>query len=175
MNLFNHNIKLYCQSYENLIKLKIDLENNIDNLENTIPIFNKDCKIKFKSLTTFKFKMVEDEHLNRNILDNIYKNLDSMPNIKKLILDFIVPELDEEYFKKFIKKILLLKLKNVHINIQKYFTNKKEYYLENDYKELFPDIIFDYEYDEIYIQKFNKERKKEHKYKFREIMRTYSK
>ena len=114
-----NNIKLYCQSYENLIKLKIDLENNIDNLENTIPIFNKDCKIKFKSLTTFKFKMVEDEHLNRNILDNIYKNLDSMPNLKKLILDFIVPELDEEYFKKFIKKILLLKLKNVHINIQK--------------------------------------------------------
>ena len=170
-----NNIKLYCQSYENLIKLKIDLENNIDNLENTIPIFNKDCKIKFKSLTTFKFKMVEDEHLNRNILDNIYKNLDSMPNLKKLLLDFIVPELDEEYFKKFIKKILLLKLKNVHINIQKYFTNKKEYYLENDYKELFPDIIFDYEYDEIYIQKFNKERKNEHKYKFREIMRTYSK
>ena len=83
-----------------------------------------------------------------------------MPSLKKISLDFIVPELDEEYFKKFIKKILSLKLYDIHINITKDYIKNDEYYLKNDYKELFPDINFDYEYKEIYIQKFKMEKEK---------------
>ena len=158
--IVGNNIRIYCKSYESLIKLKIELENNINNLENVIPIFSKDCKIKFKSLKTFKFKLNQDESLSKNILNNLYNNIDAMPSLKKISLDFIVPELDEEYFKKFIKKILSLKLYDIHINITKDYIKNDEYYLKNDYKELFPDINFDNEYKEIYIQKFKMEKEK---------------
>ena len=156
-------MKLYCQSYETLIKLKIKLDNNITNFENSIPISSKDCKVIFKSLTTFKLKLAQNDSLSKNILDNIYNNFKAMPSLKKLLLDFVAEEIDEEYFKKFIKKVLSLKLPIVHVNIRNEFTKEKDYYLEKDYKELFPGISFDYYYNEIYILKFKKEKKKEQK------------
>ena len=162
LKLEDGNVKIYCQSYDTLIKLKIEEKGcYVHNLENAIPIFSKDCKVIFKSLTIFKLMVNQEETLNKNILDNIYNNFKAMPNLKKLLLDFIVKELDEEYYKKFIKKILSMKIPNVHVNIKKDSTEYEEYYSEKDYNELFPDISFDYKYEEIYILKFKKEKEKE--------------
>ena len=159
LKLGDGNVKIYCQSYVTLIKLKIEEKGDfVHNLENAIPIFSKDCKVIFKSLKTFKLIINEDEELNKNILDNIYNNFKAMPNLKKLLLDFIVKELDEDYYKKFIKKILSMKIPNVHVNIKKDSTKYEEYYSEEDYNKLFPDITFDYKYEEIYILKYKKEK-----------------
>ena len=67
LNLNNLNYKttkLYCQPFENLIKIKIFLEDEILNLKRTLPIFSDDCKIIFKSLKSFHLKMDETKKMN---------------------------------------------------------------------------------------------------------------
>ena len=100
--------------------------------------------------------MKEGKKINFDILKNIYNNINKMPKLKKFILKFIVEDLEEEFYKKFVEKILLLKLYNVHIDIKKDSEQKKEYYLEKDFNDIFPKIKFDYHYKQIYIQKFIK-------------------
>ena len=155
-NIRNKNTKLYCQSYKDLVKVNLYIEKEINNLKQVLPIFSDNCKIIFESLKTFRFEMEEGKKINFDILKNIYNNINKMPKLKKFILKFIVEDLEEEFYKKFVEKILLLKLYNVHIDIKKNFEQKKEYYLEKDFKEIFPKIKFDYHYKQIYIQKFIK-------------------
>ena len=159
LNLNNLNYKttkLYCQPFENLIKIKIYLEDEILNLKRTLPIFSDDCKVIFKSLKSFHLKMDETKKMNLDILKNLYNNINKMPKLEKLILKFNIKELDEEFYKNFVEKILLLKIINVHIDIKKDCEQKEEYYLKKDYNLIFPNIKFDYHYEEIYIQKYIK-------------------
>ena len=57
-------------------------------------------------------------------MKNIYKNLIKMPKIKKLSLKFIIKDLKEDYYKTFVRAILLLRLKIALIKIKKIFLKK---------------------------------------------------
>ena len=149
--------KLYCQSFENLIKIKIRTENKIKDLKNVFPIFNDDCKIIFNSLKTFHFIYKDD--ISLDIMKNIHKNLNKMPKLKKLELDFIIKDLKEDYYKSFARSILLLRLYDVFINIkkdnqEKDSRKKEKYYPLEELKEICSDIDYSYAYRKIYIKKY---------------------
>ena len=158
-------IKLNCISFENLIKLKINSENKIKDLKNVFPIFNDNCKVVFHSLKTFYFICNYD--ISLDIMKNIHKNLIKMPKLKKLSLKFIITDLKEDYYKTFVRAILLLKLKIALIEIKKGILEKdnedEKNYQEKEIKEICPDIDFNYGFEKIYILKFKKDMTKNDK------------
>ena len=66
------NIKFYCQNFQNLKEIKIELRDSITNLEDAFPLFNNKCDIIFKSLTKFSFMSDYNELINIDILKNLY-------------------------------------------------------------------------------------------------------
>ena len=164
-------IEFYCGPYTNLVDISFKLDNEILNLKECFPIFSDKCEIIFKSLTNFKFifgkkfKKVKNYYLNRsalnyNILNNIYNNIDSMPNLKSFILICVVKEIDLELYEKIIKKLLLLEIINIKLEIQKEWSdtlgemnNEDELYTIKELKEKFPDLNKYYELNNIYIKK----------------------
>ena len=112
----NKKIKMFCESYETLKFLGIYIEKIYD-LKKVIPIFNKKCYIKFNSLLVFSFISKENE-TNFDVLKNIYNNIDKMPNIRKIIINCFCSEMNEEFYAKFIGKILSLNLDSCEIKIR---------------------------------------------------------
>ena len=79
---FNFNI----QSYEKLESAQFHIESNKILLEKIFPLFNKNYdNIIFKSLVLLKLKV---DTLRANVINNIYNNIGSMPNLEEFILYF---------------------------------------------------------------------------------------
>ena len=76
-----------------------------------------------------------------NILNNIYNNINNMPNLQNFFLDIrLIENIDEDFFKNFIRKILHLKsMKGIKIN---FFSLKTFFYSLKELIILFPDINF---------------------------------
>ena len=146
-------IKLYCQSYESLIELNISVYIKIEKLKNTIPIFNDKCKIFFKALIYFSFIATWHE-TNLNVINNIYSNIDKMPNLLYFRLICINKDYKEESYKKFIQKILSIGLKEIELNISKNDFKDEKQYTENELKEVYPNINHK-QYNYLFIRKFN--------------------
>ena len=104
------NIKLYCGPYENLIKINIECLNKINNIKNILPIFDNKCDVIFINLNYFRFIYHPKEGINSDILDNLYNNIDKLPNLK--FFEFVCTTLDDsdDFYKKFKKKLINLKL-----------------------------------------------------------------
>ena len=103
-------LKFYCGLYENIIKINIELLNTIENMKKILPIFNSKCNTIFKSLTYFRFVYHPIEGINSEILNNIYNNIDNMPNIKYFELISITIDDNKELYEKLNKKIQSLHL-----------------------------------------------------------------
>ena len=63
-----------------------------------------------------------------------------MPNLKKFSIKCISKDLNEEFYIKFINKILDMKLDYVNISIKKDKNNIDEEYSEKELKEIYPKI-----------------------------------
>ena len=63
-----------------------------------------------------------------------------MPNLKIFKLNCYSKDIDESFYKKLIKKILLLNLNYIYLSIKKDFDCKIEYYTLKELNELFPDL-----------------------------------
>lgn len=115
-------------------------------LENSFPIFNMKCNILFKSLTIFKFTGFE--FIRKNIINNIYNNIDNMPNLINFKFECNINEdINEDFYNKFIIKILSLKfIKKIKISIEKQF-EKKEIFTKEELNKLYPNINLDLLYD----------------------------
>ena len=164
-------ITFYCGPYENLVDISFKLDNEILNIKDCFPIFSDKCKIIFKSLTKFKFiygknfkktyeYFINERILNYNILNNIYNNIDSMPNLKSFTLICVVKEIDLKFYEKIIKKLLLLEIINIKLEIQKEWADTlgemntvDELYSIKEFKEIFPDLNNYYELKHINIKK----------------------
>ena len=118
------NIKFYIESFENLFKVNLDLDNKIDNIENIIPILNNKCNKIYKLLTHFNLTYYQE--ISSDILNNIINNIDKMPNLKEFSLRGVAFDPKGNY-KKLFKKILSLNLNiaNVGINILEHSDKKK--------------------------------------------------
>ena len=139
----NKKIKMFCQSYETLKCLGINVDKIYD-LKKVIPIFNEKCEIKFNSLIIFSF-ISEEYETNFDVLKNIYNNIDKMPNIRKIIINCFCSEVNEEFYTKFVEKILSLNLDSCEIKIRLSRNDlntgiEKKYSIKelNDMKKIYP-------------------------------------
>ena len=109
------NTKLYCKPFEKLIDIIINLDNEIKNLKDSLPIFDDKCKTIFSNLKSFHFSF-KTKALSMDILNNIYNNFDKMPNLKQITLDLIIDKLNKDILNKLINKIKSLDITG-HIKI----------------------------------------------------------
>ena len=153
---FNHFIQFYCGPFDELTQIKIYSIYYINDLQ-TFPLFDSKCQVTFKSLAKFYFKITEDKQLiEMNILENIYNNIDKMPNLKAFLLDCFC-SVNKEFYFRFITKLLSLNLEYIHFSILDTDKNKKigkKSYTVEELKII--DNDFDnYKYDYYFIQKFD--------------------
>ena len=149
------NIKFYIQSFENLVSVSFKIGYRFGISNNNFPIFNNDCKVIFKSLKNFYFSAESCYRRNFDILNNIYNNLDKMPNLKSFSLKFSHKYITEEFVFKFIKKLLLMRLNNIELFLTKVYENEDyhEEYSINELKEICDKININY-FNHISIRKF---------------------
>jgi len=130
------NVKLFCQSFEKLESVDFNFVGTIE-LKDTFPIFNDKCQIIFKSLKSFRLSQYKD--IDLQIINNIYNNIDKMPNLESFLLYIYEENIERGFFKRFLKKILSLEsIRNLYIEIQS--KDKYENYSREELRELFPDI-----------------------------------
>ena len=132
------NIKFYIQSFENLVSVSFKISWRFDISNNNFPIFNNDCKVIFKSLKNFYFSVDRCYRMNFDILNNIYNNLDKMPNLKSFSLKCSHKNITGEFVLKFIEKLLLMRLNNIELFLTKEYENEDyhEEYSINELKEI---------------------------------------
>ena len=117
------NIRLYCLQFQNLVEFDLILFNKeFNGIKETIPFFSNHCHLIFKSLISFKFSSFDIEF---ELLNNICDNLEKMPNLKTLILKCYI-EVDKSFYDKLNKKISLLKLNDIKIELLKPYTYDNE-------------------------------------------------
>ena len=151
------NIKFYIQSFESLVSVSFDISMRFNISANNFPIFNKNCKIIFKSLKSFRFTSEGCYWLDFNILNNIYNNMDCMPNLKSFTLKCKHKDITEDFLVKLINKIITMKLNYVEIFLN-YTKNVK--YTINELKEIWPKIDIN-QFNHISIEKFSESDKED--------------
>ena len=151
------NIKFFIQSFENLVSVKFDIRMRFNLSNNNFPLFKDNCSIIFKYLKNFTFIAKGCYRLDFDILNNIYNNIDKMPNLKSFILICNQKDITEEFSIKLLRKLLSLNLDNIELccsNKRDFFNEKqlKEYSL-NELKELYPKMDINFP-NHISIRKF---------------------
>lgn len=139
--------ELYTAPFEKIKEIKLCFSEYY-NLKNFMPIFHDECKIIFKSLIKLDIGIC----LSFSELNNLYNNLDFMPNLKSFYIICINNDINEEFHKKFLNKILSLDLKKIlfELNIVSY---KCDIYSREELKNIYPKIDFN-KYDSIIIFKY---------------------
>ena len=113
--------------------------------------FQKDNKIIFSSLTTFKFSLYCDDHsyeVFSELMENFYDNIDQMPNLINIYFSILYGKesknITQTYIEKFVYKIICLKsIKNIFVQIgHKSYCDENHTYSKDELKKLFPKIDF---------------------------------
>ena len=129
-------IKLYCGPFTKLKKIDIYTKNKIINIKDSFPLFNDKCTVIFESLTDFS---VFFEKIDFEIIENIYNNLDNMPNLKKFNLSFNwCKGLNKGFYKDFIEKLLSLNLNSICLKYYEHGYFEKVYLDENELLKIYP-------------------------------------
>ena len=111
----------------------------------TVPIFDENNKLIFKSLETFSFCISRrsKDILSGDTLKIISNNVDKMPNLKTFRLSCCLSKFEEKIYLELIKKILLLNLDEIYLLIRigtftrsdfLGFTNEENRYDYNSYE-----------------------------------------
>ena len=119
----NENTEMFCQSFENLKRLNIASDSY---LIIDFPIFKKTCNIIFNSLAHFKLSLYYQDY-PLEFLNNLFDNLEKIPNLIYFDIWLISSEVDENFYIKIIKKIVQQKKLNyirIEILNNKYNENK---------------------------------------------------
>ena len=148
---FMKSLNLYCQCFENIVELGIDLnyfpETKIC-LKKFFIIFDKNNKIIFRALKIFSYIDNFDENPPNTELNSI--NFNCMPNLCDLTIICRRLTLNFSDFKKAIEKILLLNIRNIELRISPF---EEKNYTFSQLKELFPNINFN-KYANVKIEKY---------------------
>ena len=144
----NKDVKLYCGPYENLKKIQIYLDNFIFDFQNSFPIFNDKRNIVFKSLIYFNLtqqtlKFFDDDQLFKfkfNALNNIYNNIDNMPNLQEFELNILSIDIDDNFYENFIKKLIEKNLNFIYFSIKRNKNDSKDLYTYDELKLICPKL-----------------------------------
>ena len=135
-------------------EIHLSSENEILNIYEVFPIFSINSIVKFISLNIFSFIYYKNI-VDLNFLNNIYNNIDNMPNLKYFELCVISKDINEDFLKKIIRKLLSINLDTCILKIQKNDAKSwnQDIYTKKELKEIFPKMKNFYLYDEISIRK----------------------
>ena len=147
-------MELFCNSYENLKEIRIELENQVSCI--TLPIFfDKDSTV-FKSLNTFIFNISDkskDKGLHVITLKNIYNYLDKMPNLKNFQIVCYSRNITKEFYLEFVKKVLSINLDIIVLSVRFNIPGIK-LYSRKELTEIYPNINH-LDFSNIAIYKFD--------------------
>ena len=146
-----YNCILECASYERLYSIAFEID-KIQNFEINFPLFNENCNVSFKDLSIFFFQNYVS--ISQNFIQNLYKNINCMPNLYSFQL-ICISMINKEFYHKFLSAIFSLpQIKLIDISVKEIKeTEEEQYYSETELKELFPEINFQ-KYKYYLIQKF---------------------
>ena len=145
-----HNIiKFYIGIYENLISVNINIckINYKLNFKKIFPIFDNDCDIIFKNLKNFEFCSFDDYDryslMEKDIINNIYNNLNKMPNLKTFSMKCFCQNSGNFYIE-FFKKLLSLNLEEIELMIDDKINIGSKINICSKYElnEIYPSIDF---------------------------------
>ena len=91
--------------------------------------------------------------LTSEVLTNIYNNMGKMPNLRKFEINTGVDNINKDFYIKFIRKILNLKLDYIYFSPRLNYIEELEEYKISELKEICNNIN-ENKYKEIYISKF---------------------
>ena len=111
-------IKIDIQSFEKLERVYIRLFCDIINLKEAFPFFNDNYQIKYNSLSNFEFVLYNKKEINFELLNNLYNNIDNMPNLKDFKLECFSKNINESFYKQMIRKLLSLEIKSIIIDLK---------------------------------------------------------
>ena len=134
-------IKLYCQSYEKLQSIKLEISLSEIYLT-SLPFFIENSKVIFKELKIFYLKMKSYE-MDFNLLKNLYNNLANMPSLTEFSINCFSNGFDEVFYYKFMRNVLSIKsirIINIFLYNDKLYNYKK--YSRNELRWIFPKINF---------------------------------
>ena len=156
---------IYCYSFSMLVELRLK---NVPISVHTLPLFNANANVHFGSLEVliirimsyfdsfyqleFKRKTLVTNldglenpyEINMNLIqneaiENFANNINKIPNIKQLVLDFMIPGINKNVLKNMLDKILDLKLL-VHLDFSIRSKNESKPIKNNQLMKLFPKI-----------------------------------
>ena len=129
----------------------MNIESEINNIQNTFPIFKNKCNLIFTSLTLFHLKINCQKNKSiSNILEILYNNIDCMPNLKDFSIHIIKPD-QIDFSKIFIGKMLTKNLERFHFIIKDLYEDKVPL-SKKEILELWPSINFS-KFKDLFIQK----------------------
>ena len=139
--------EIICGLYSNLIEIELHENLEISNLEESFPLFQKNCDIKFNKLTKFIYSNWELAQFETplEVVENVYNNLTKTPNLKNFEFVCICNGISKELYEKFIKRLLEMKLDYINFNITKKDEERNiidtENYTDEELIELYPDTL----------------------------------
>ena len=142
----NKNVKLYCGPYEDLKGIQIYLGNFIFDFQNSFPIFNDKRKIVFKSLINFNLSQITNKDKCRlfkfkfNIINNIYNNINNMPNLQSFKLNILSSDIDNNFYENFIKKLIKKNLNLISFSIKRNENDSEDLYTYDELKLICPEL-----------------------------------
>ena len=132
----NNNLELYINSYKTLESLKLCVDKNV--IIKDIPLFSNNCNVIFESLYSLDLSFQNEKRDDSEDLNNLYKNIDKIPNLKEFKITTSFTQ-GNQFYKKFIEKILNLKLIK-KINIKKNNNECNENLSRELLNKIFPNI-----------------------------------
>lgn len=147
-NPISGNIGFYIQSYESLKNININIRQIIQN-KNDLPFFSAENKVIFKSLNNFELIYNKSNLLDCIYVNNLFNNIDNMPNLRRFIFH-CCSDITDDFYRKIIIKLLSLNLDYIELKINGFYYSEK--YLYEELKEICP-LISLYNYEQINIYK----------------------
>ena len=140
--IYKHSsFKIFCQSFEKIESINFETWGLNENLINLFPLLSDKCQVIFKSLKSFGL-IIRAVGLNSDILQNLYNNIDNMPNLINFTFICKPKEMKRKFRQQFLNKILTMKyIKRIDIQISK---NRNAYkkFSKDELMKIFPDVNF---------------------------------
>ena len=148
--IYKHSsFKIFCQSFEKIESINFETWGLNENLINLFPLLSDKCQVIFKSLKSFGL-IIRAVGLNSDVLQNIFNNIDNMPNLINFTFICKPKEMKRKFRQQFLNKILTMKyIKRIDIQISK---NRNVYkkFSKDELMKIFPDVNF-YKFYEVNI------------------------
>ena len=122
------------------------MDSPILDFQNSFPIFNDKRNLVFKSLINFSLIQITYRSYCRlfkfklNTINNIYNNIDNMPNLQSFKLYILSSDIDNNFYENFIKKLIKKNLNLILFSIKRNENDSEDLYTYDELKLICPEL-----------------------------------